>query len=148
MNTQKQKIGLIILILIDVIITAAAKLLHGVFTGFELLAVFYETGCILYFMYYHLICRHKFSLMDFMKLACFMALGVAGYSILTFGQTDVHSDTATATLLAQAQLKYHSFFPKSWCYANGDIWVLSASAFNSFNAVREITFIFIKTLER
>ncbi len=126
MNTKKQIIGLVFLILIDVIITAAAKLLHGVFSCFELLAIFYETGCILYFIYYHLICRNKILLMNFMKLTCFMALGVAGYSVLTFGQTDVHADTATATLLAQAQLKYRSFFPKPWCYANGDIWVLSA----------------------
>lgn len=126
MNTKKQKIGLIILILIDVILTVAAKILHGVFTYFELAAVFYETGCVLFFIYYHLICRHKFSLIGVIKLVCFMAMGVAGYSILTFGQTDVHADTATATMLAQAQLKYHSFFPRSWCYANGDIWVLSA----------------------
>ena len=51
------------------------------------------------------------------------------YSILTEGQAVLHSDTATATLLAQAQLKYHTLFPKSWCYGNGEIWLITTNLF-------------------
>lgn len=51
------------------------------------------------------------------------------YSILTVGSTNIHSDIATATLLSRAQLKYHSFFPKTWCYANGDVWVIGSNLF-------------------
>ena len=62
---------------------------------------------------------------DLLKTVCFAAVTVAAYSILTYGQTDIHSDTATATILAESIRKHHSLFPKTWNYANGDIWVLS-----------------------
>lgn len=62
---------------------------------------------------------------DLLKTVCFAAVAVAAYSILTYGQTDIHSDTATATILAESIRKHHSLFPKTWNYANGDIWVLS-----------------------
>ena len=51
------------------------------------------------------------------------------YSIITYGQTVIHSDTATATLLAQSQIEHRSLFPKTWCYVNGDIWTLSTNIF-------------------
>ncbi len=64
-----------------------------------------------------------------LKCLCLMSVCIALFSALTRGQAIIHSDTATATLLAQAQLKYRSFFPESWCYGNGDIWVFSSNLF-------------------
>ncbi|MCI6913971.1 MAG: hypothetical protein MR799_00560 [Lachnospiraceae bacterium] len=63
------------------------------------------------------------------RTLCYIAVAIVIYSILTFGQTVIDSDVATANLLAQAQLKYHSLFPESWCYANGDLWVISTNIF-------------------
>lgn len=51
------------------------------------------------------------------------------YSVLTYGQAVLHSDTATATLLAQSQLNHHSIIPQSWCYVNGDVWLFSLNLF-------------------
>lgn len=66
---------------------------------------------------------------DVLKALCFGTVIVALYSILTFGQTQIHSDTATATLLTQSQIANGSWFPASWNYANGDIWVITVNTF-------------------
>lgn len=62
-------------------------------------------------------------------LFCLIAISVAIYSILTHGQANIHSDAATATILAQCQVKNRNFFPDKWCYANGEIWVLGLNLF-------------------
>lgn len=64
-------------------------------------------------------------------LECVMWVSiVAGiYSILTYGQTVIDSDVATASLLAKSQIDNHSLFPKTWNYANGEIWCLSINLF-------------------
>lgn len=61
-----------------------------------------------------------------LALECFCWLGVItiAYSILTYGQTIIDSDYATATMLGQSILKSGNLFPESWNYANGDIWVI------------------------
>lgn len=58
----------------------------------------------------------------------FISLIVVSFSVLTYGRTVIHADTAIASLLAQAQIKYHQWFPDSWCYANGDLWAFSTNA--------------------
>ncbi len=108
----------------DLVITVLAKLLHSAFTIYELLLIFYEFGCILAFVYLIVTKKVKPVLINFLGLSCFMAFGVAAYSTLTYGQANIHGDTAIATLLARAELKYHSLMPRSWAYANGDIWLL------------------------
>lgn len=60
---------------------------------------------------------------------CLMAVAAAVYSTLTYGQANIHSDTAIATILAQSQMRYGSMFPESWCYANGELWVLAMNIF-------------------
>lgn len=60
-----------------------------------------------------------------LETACAVCLAAAFYSCLTYGQTHIHCDTATATQLAREQLRTGQLFPASWCYANGDLWVLS-----------------------
>lgn len=67
----------------------------------------------------------KLSKTDLLLGSCLISVACAVYSILTVGQVVLHSDTATATLLVQSQLKNHSFFPRSWNYVNGEIWVIS-----------------------
>lgn len=58
-----------------------------------------------------------------------ISIAAAAFSILTYGQTIVHSDTATATILAKAQLKDKSWFPHNWNYVYGDIWVVTINTF-------------------
>lgn len=53
------------------------------------------------------------------------SLFTAVYATLTYGQVTFHSDTATATLLAQSVIKNRSLFPKTWNFVNGDLWFLS-----------------------
>lgn len=74
-------------------------------------------------------CKRKLDIEKVLRIVCFMTIAVACYSILTYGQTDIHSDTATATLLAQSQIRNQSLFPISWNYANGEIWGLSINIF-------------------
>ncbi len=113
-----------LLIVADLLLTVLAKLLHGVFTVYELLFIFYEFGCLLVFLYTLITGKAKLRIMPLLELSCFMLFGIAAYSTLTYGQASIHGDTAIATLLSQAELKYRSLLPRSWVYANGDLWIL------------------------
>lgn len=53
------------------------------------------------------------------------ALIVCFYSIFTFGQANIHSDTASGFLFTKSIIKNRTIFPSSWSYANGDIWVIN-----------------------
>lgn len=64
-----------------------------------------------------------------LKTLCVASVFVAAYSILTYGQAYIHSDTATATILCDSIIRHRSFFPETWCYANGDIWLLANHIF-------------------
>ena len=108
----------------DLLLTVLAKLLHGVFTVYELLFIFYEFGCLLVFLYTLITGKAKLRIMPLLELSCFMLFGIAAYSTLPYGQASIHGDTAIATLLSQAELKYRSLLPRSWVYANGDLWIL------------------------
>jgi len=44
---------------------------------------------------------------------------------MTYGQTIIHSDTATATILADSILRHKNPFPSTWNYANGDVWAFT-----------------------
>ncbi len=59
-----------------------------------------------------------------LTILCLLLFTVAVYSILTYGQANIHGDTAIATLLARAEVKYHSIIPSSFAYANGDLWLI------------------------
>lgn len=124
-NNKRNAYIIVGIIAADVFVTIFAKLLHNSFSIFELMIIFYEIGLLFTFLYLFKADKIKRDIINVMKLSCTMIFGVVVYSILTIGQTNIHSDTATATLLAQTELRYISFFPKSWCYANGAIWVLS-----------------------
>lgn len=74
-------------------------------------------------------CQEKPRVDSVMKVIGWLSICLISYSILTYGQTIIHSDTATATLLAKSILNHHSLFPKSWNYANGDIWLFASNLF-------------------
>ncbi len=62
-------------------------------------------------------------------LVMIISICVVSYSVLTYGRTVIHADTAIASMLAKAELKYHQWFPDSWCYANGELWTFYCNIF-------------------
>lgn len=64
-----------------------------------------------------------------LKFVLTNVLVIVIYSIFTYGRTCISSDTAIASLLAKSQLKHRCYFPKTWYYGNGDIWVLNPNIF-------------------
>ncbi len=64
-----------------------------------------------------------------LKAACLCCVTVALYATLTRGQAGITSDTASATLLARAQVRGASPFPAGWCYVNGEIWTIGLNLF-------------------
>ncbi len=56
-----------------------------------------------------------------LMIVSFMTFAVAVFSALTYGQANIHSDTAMASFLVRSQLKHFSLIPRTWNYANGDI---------------------------
>lgn len=68
---------------------------------------------------------------NFLKAIAFCSVMLVIYAILGYGQTTIHSDTATGIILTKSQLRQGTFFPKSWNYAFGDIWVLSQGFFSA-----------------
>lgn len=70
--------------------------------------------------------KEKLDHIVILKFLCFISISIALYSALTYTQTNIHSDTASATYLANSILKYKSLFPKSWCYPNGELLVIGS----------------------
>ncbi len=73
--------------------------------------------------------KKRIDLDTVMHMVCLIAITFALYSCLSVGQANIHSDMAAATLLVRSQIKHHSFFPTSWCYVNGDVWVIGLNLF-------------------
>lgn len=73
--------------------------------------------------------NRKLKQKDVLVTTCMISCCAVVYSILTYGQTVIHSDVATATILSESILKNHTLFPKTWNYVNGDIWVISNALF-------------------
>lgn len=59
----------------------------------------------------------------------FCAIIIACYSTMTYGTITINSDSATSILLARSQIEAKSFFPESWCCANGEIWTFAQNLF-------------------
>lgn len=75
------------------------------------------------------IVKRNFCEVDILKCLCGFAVASLLYSIMTYGQLNIDSDTASATLLAKSQMENHTLFPATWNYANGDLWVISTNIF-------------------
>lgn len=73
--------------------------------------------------------KEKVRSKQVLHMSCLLVTAAALYSVLSYGQTAIHSDTATAVMLARSQIRHKSIFPSSWCYVNGDLWVLALNIF-------------------
>lgn len=116
-------------------VTVVANMVAAIFwvlfknrvTKFECLLVSCVVGIVLAWVVLPIVRTRKLDHIHILKATCFGCVVIAVYSILTHGQTVIHSDTATATLLAKSQISDGSLFPAGWNYANGDVWVLNQS---------------------
>lgn len=78
------------------------------------------------------LCKNRsISYIQILKASCFFVLALVVYSNLTYGQATLHGDGATASLLTRAQLRHRDFFPDTWYYGNGDIWVFGSHTFTA-----------------
>lgn len=102
-------------------------ILKNKWTKYEFLYIDVMISCILSMVILPVVRKERVDTIQLLKTVAVCSIATMGYSILTLGQASINSDTATATLLARCQLKYHSFFPKAWNYANGDIWVFATN---------------------
>ena len=69
-----------------------------------------------------------------LRLLILVVLIICAYSIFTYGRIILTSDSATAVVLAESVWKNHSLFPKSWNYAQGDVWTF-AGPFSFFSMI-------------
>lgn len=106
-------------------------LFQSTITRYELLFVNALVAILIIYLCVPLYKNRKLSPTEILKLSCICVIALVTYSNLTFGQTALHSDSATASLLTKAQVKYGDFFPDTWYYVNGDIWVLSSQIFTA-----------------
>ncbi|MBQ9537640.1 MAG: hypothetical protein IJU95_00070 [Treponema sp.] len=89
------------------------------FSIYSVLCAFFSTLLIPF-----LLDRKSFSYRNVLNFLLLYSASVVFYSIMTHGQAVIHSDTATATILARSQLESKRLFPDNWYYANGDVWFL------------------------
>ncbi|MCI8891516.1 MAG: hypothetical protein HFH34_09275 [Eubacterium sp.] len=111
-------------------ITGMGIVLQPGWSWYEYITMEYIFSIIL-ITFFQIIGKMAFHVQIMLKRMCLICVGVAAYAILTFGQAYLHSDTAIATLLAQAQIKHVSVFPDTWAYANGEVWFLSLNVFTA-----------------
>ncbi len=109
--------------------TGGIGFFFSMWSKYELL-LFHAICSILFAMIiWPLIKKKTVSNIQILVMVSFISVAIACYSALTYGQTVIHSDIATATSLLRSQFRHHSFFPVTWNYANGDIWVLNVHIF-------------------
>lgn len=103
--------------------------MKNLWTVYEYLLLYAIISIIVATLILPLLYREILNIERILFMFCLLVVSVAFYSILTYGQANIHSDTATATILAQCQVRSRSIFPRTWCYANGEIWVLGLNLF-------------------
>lgn len=114
---------------VSCLVAVAARLVLGDrVTGYEYLLVASLTAA-LGVLVLPVLRKETFEPMQVMRFVFLMCMICVVYSIVTYGQTLIHGDTATASLLTKSQLKHGQFFPEDWYYVNGDIWVFSLQLF-------------------
>lgn len=93
-------------------------------TWYEYLTADYVLAVVLGTVF-HIFTDRKISIRLILERLCLTGAGIAAYSIVTYGQACIHSDTAIASLLARSQIYHKNLFPDTWAYANGEIWFLT-----------------------
>ena len=120
---------LIPVLISDMVMGSSYLIFRDVYTRYEFIFINIAVALLCEIIIIPVISKRKIGKKDVLTLICVESCIVAFYSIFTYGQTIIHSDTATATLLSESILKHHSFFPRTWNYVNGDIWVLNNGLF-------------------
>lgn len=108
-----------------------AGFLFASVTQYELLFVNALVAILSAFFFFPILRKETVNPSFFLKVSCLLVMALVVYSNLTFGQTGIHADAATASLLTRAQLRHKDFFPDTWYYGNGDIWVFSSQTFTA-----------------
>lgn len=98
-------------------------------SGFEYLYANSVISLLVVFLGIPLLRDRKLEHTAFLKTICLISVATAIYSNLTYGQTQIHADSATSSLLTKAQWETRDFFPDGWCYGNGDVWVITVQTF-------------------
>lgn len=123
-------IFLICLILVSNCVMLTSHLIfRSSITQYELFLIAAVTAILLSNFFVLLYKAKRLSVDNVLKTACYVCIAVVVYSIITVGQVLIHGDTATASILTKCQIEHMSYFPKSWYYVNGDIWVFSIQSF-------------------
>ena len=125
-NNNKDKVmnTAMAVVVADAIMGILYLVLKDKYTKYEFIFINIAVAFVCEFFAFPVSKKRKIEKSDVLKLICMESVIVAVYSILTYGQTIIHSDTATATLLSESILKHHSFFPRTWNYVNGDTSLL------------------------
>lgn len=123
------KDSVLTLVTAGAIMLLAAFLLKSRVTGAEYLLLNALSAILVKTIVLYWIEHKTLSKLQCLKASAMAAMAVGAYSIMTYGQTNLNSDTATATLLARSILESRSLFPSTWNYANGEIWFLNNSLF-------------------
>lgn len=119
----------ITVVIANVAVLISYALCSQTFTVYEYLCVSLLTSILGRTFVLSCLAKKKIEVPQVLKMSALMAIVVAGYAALTYGQTFIHSDVATSNLLAQSIIEHKSLFPKSWNYANGEIWFLNNGLF-------------------
>lgn len=109
------------------VVGACWIILKNKWTKYEFLYIDVMISCILSMVILPIFNKEKFNHIQALKTLAVCSVVTAAYSILTYGQANIHSDIATATLLAKSQIDHGTLFPNTWNYANGDIWVVATN---------------------
>ncbi len=98
-------------------------------TVYEYVVFEYICSILLMFFFQVILEKKRINVQLILSRLCLIGAGIAVYSVLTCGQASMNSDTASAVLLAQSQIRHKSIFPDTWAYANGELWFLSLELF-------------------
>lgn len=121
---EKKKTGILYLITVaatTVITVLFSKVVFPGWSIYETLACVGMAAVVLAFAAALIGRQVKLSADPVLKLLCAISVITAVYSILTYGQSIMDSDTAMVSLLNKCRLDQGKLFPESWYYANGDV---------------------------
>lgn len=117
------------------ILTGAFVIKRGSWTAYEFLLMDSLSASLLSFLLFPIIRSKKCEVTYICEFLCAMCVSVVAYSVLTYGQTVIHSDTATSIILSDSMMRHHSYFPSTWNYVNGEVWTICTGTFCIFPSI-------------
>lgn len=117
----------IVALISSLLSVAAIKMIFQRWTIYEVIFIAAGLSLGAIFITELILSKERTNFHEVLIFCCAESIIVAIYSILTYGQATIHSDTATATLLSRSQIDNGTPFPGSWCYVNGSIWTIGIS---------------------